>query len=262
MQHGAGDILHLHDRRFFLAERPRPLRHAFKERRARIADVDLTGGDVIGPPIKAQRPGQASHAMLGGRVADRSGARGMGADRAVIDDPPALWHLRPHLAECHAGRIEHAGQVHGEAGGPIFRVDFVYGALRREDARIVEKRIEPAEAGHQRRHCALHGGQVGHIGGQDQRFFVALRHRLQRLPPPCQQTDLPARAKERLRRRPANARTCPGDQDHAHLISPPDRPALAASAASPAPPDRRCQAAWSVSTGHSAGSRSTAPPPA
>ena len=47
MQHGAGDILHLHDRRFFLAERPRPLADLFDQRRVDAEDEgDGAAGDA------------------------------------------------------------------------------------------------------------------------------------------------------------------------------------------------------------------------
>ena len=68
------------------------LQQAFRIRctsRYGIADVDLAAGDVVFAAVESGGFGQSGDSVLGGRVGGGVGARGVGRDGAVVDDPAA-----------------------------------------------------------------------------------------------------------------------------------------------------------------------------
>jgi hypothetical protein len=88
-----------------------------------------------------------------GRYREDARPAGQAPHRGDIDDLPAA--LPDHHAQCLAGAVEHAVQVHGDHPVPAFQVELVHRRGRRVgDPRVVEQHVQPPEP---RRRGADHG---------------------------------------------------------------------------------------------------------
>ena len=139
------------------------LTHRRGHLRRSVPDVDLTAGDVVAPSVQGRRLGQPGDRMLGRRVRQRSRARRVGGDRAVVDDAPAPWLLPAHHPEGLSGAQKGAGEVDVHHGLPLGEGDFVGIVGRGSHAGVVEEQVHPAVSADRRLEQLPDRGLVGHI---------------------------------------------------------------------------------------------------
>lgn len=175
-----------------------------------VADVDLGTGDVEGTAVQAEGAGQAGDGVFRHGVGRAAGARHMGRDRAVVDDPAPARGLTAHQTEGGAGAEEYAGYVGAADLQPAFDRDFVDRRGGGGDTCVVEKHVEAGKSGE----GGLNLGGVAHVGGQDAGFLRA-RGFLQRLAAATEERDLPAFGEKKPGGGAADARPRAGDQDRA-----------------------------------------------
>ena len=115
--------------------------------------------------------------MLGRRVGDGIGARGISRDRAVVDDPAAHRRLGLHDADRFLGTDEGAGQVHVDDLLPGLDRQILHVDGRGTHAGVIEQHVEATELvlgrGEQRRD----GLGIDHVGRVHEHFTAgAVRH--------------------------------------------------------------------------------------
>ena len=162
--------------------------HAPAHGGVRIADVDLPAGDVVGASVERGRLREARHGVLGRRVGDRERPRGMGRDRAVVDDAAAARRLVLHDPEGVLRADEERREVRGDDLPEGLRRQLLDRHARSAAPGIVEEQVEPsvgldrlleevrdagvvADVGRHAQHAAL----LGHRRDLVQRFRAASR---------------------------------------------------------------------------------------
>ena len=80
--------------------------------------VDRVDADPVGGVVDGGVAGQAGDRVLAGRVGGIAPEAGEGGDRPDVDHRAAVA-LGQHLAQLVAQRLEHAGDIHGEALVPV-----------------------------------------------------------------------------------------------------------------------------------------------
>ena len=92
MTYRVGNFVRLHHRLdgYFPVSLHDTLGHTHRKLGQRVADVDLPAGNVVFAAIERQRFGQSGNRMFSRGVRRGIGARGMGRNRAIIDDASAL----------------------------------------------------------------------------------------------------------------------------------------------------------------------------
>src|SRR2546423_1573534 len=120
-------------------------RHALGHFGGRIADIDLSAGDIVLTAIERETPGDSGDAMLGGGIRHMIWARRVSGNRTVVDDAAAARFLVLHELERRLGAEEDAGEVHVHDGGPLLETQFLDGDAGRVQARVVEENIQAAE---------------------------------------------------------------------------------------------------------------------
>jgi len=113
--------------------------------KADTANVNLADGDVVGTAFEGRGFGQAHHAVFGGGISRRLRSRGVGRNRAIVDDAPTLRGLRLHDAEGLAQAQKHARQIDVHHTLPLGQGQLVNGR-RSPRARVVKKQVQVAKA--------------------------------------------------------------------------------------------------------------------
>ena len=176
MDHRFGHLLHIHHRfdgnltvRLFDADR-----HALGDLRQRVADVDLSTGDVVLATVERNAFGQAGHRVLGAGVGHGVGARRMGRDRAVVDDAAASRVLVLHDPKCGLRTQEHAGEVDVDHGLPFLQAQVLKRDPRRVDTGVVEQQVDAAEPGPGLGKQRIDLLGIGDVGGQRKRAVTSV----------------------------------------------------------------------------------------
>ena len=146
--------------------------------------------------------------MLGRGVGDRERAGDVRGNRAVVDDPAALWLLRLHRSECLLGAEETAGEVRVEDRLPLLDRELVQRRRCAEDAGVVEQQVNSCERIARPREQVPHSAGIGDVGRHDERVprrdLEIAQRLLQHLSAAAGQDDAVAVAQQRSRDRPTD----------------------------------------------------------
>ena len=139
-QDGAGYVVDIHDR--LGRNGSVSLGHAAGHSRCkvgpRVADVNLTAGDIVPSSVQGSRLGKTRYAVLGRRIRRRVWPRALSRNGAVIDDTPAARILALHNPDRLLSAQEDTGQVGVHNSFPLLEGEFFDGHIRRANSRIVK----------------------------------------------------------------------------------------------------------------------------
>ena len=147
IRHGPRNVLGIHGG--FGRSRAVCLQNAFahigRHFGGRVANIDLTAGDVVLPTVERCRFREAGNGVLRCRVGGGIGPRAVRPSRTVVDDAPALRVLILHDLECLLRAEKRTGNVGINHGPPVPKLQVLQQHTLAAKAGVIEQQVEATE---------------------------------------------------------------------------------------------------------------------
>src|SRR4029450_9471036 len=141
----------------------------------RVANIDLSAGNVERPPPESGCFGEAGDGMFRSGIGYRTRPGSMGGNRSIVDDAATLGPLMTHHSECLAGAEKNAGEIDGDHVVPDLEFEGIDIDWRCSGPGVVEQEVNSAVTLHGGLEQVLHASLIGDV----------CRNRIQLAGQPC-----------------------------------------------------------------------------